>query len=489
MSDFAAISTMRRYCGEVLDKVFPYEARMKAVNKYYGDKNLYCKWRGINSDSLRNIIVNFTNLNMQANNKFFLEIVYYNNSALTFELNSPNFVFYSQEINYITFHFYASAVTDTLPFTATFSIITNSIATDYFYVFIIIGLVILTFVIIVVLLIRFSKVFSKKAPKIAARNANNLNSSSNSNHTNAVTQRMIENFIVQQNEYLQRIFLREEKKKKKNLIALEKLFSDDLKSTKFNMTDNQHVDICGNCTICLEDFISDTEIITLSCKHSFHLCCLKNWLLTVILNPKCPNCNDNILDQSEESSEESISDDEIGQSQSNYSHSISRVNVNNYGEDSNRPDNMEISNFNQNNIVNNTVNTVYPRTYLNTHHNQINNNYNDNNIPLTNNPIRFQQVYRREGNTDNNNNNSNIHDSTLQRNFRDEAFNNITSISIDNRSIYQSGDNNGDLNNNAINKNNININRNANRIDRSIRNQLYRHNTNNYVLGEGDDVS
>ena len=51
------------------------------------------------------------------------------------------------------------------------------------------------------------------------------------------------------------------------------------------------------CTICLEEFKDGlSSIITTKCKHSFHEKCFKNWVFKNILFPKCPNCNNPILD-------------------------------------------------------------------------------------------------------------------------------------------------------------------------------------------------
>ena len=98
------------------------------------------------------------------------------------------------------------------------------------------------------------------------------------------------------------MFLREEKKKKKNLAALEKLFNDEFKTEKFE--DKQDKEFT-NCTIRLEDYVPETEVLTLACRHTFHYIYLKDWLWRVLMNPKCPNCNDNIvhLPEDESSSE------------------------------------------------------------------------------------------------------------------------------------------------------------------------------------------
>jgi hypothetical protein len=57
------------------------------------------------------------------------------------------------------------------------------------------------------------------------------------------------------------------------------------------------VNDCFNCTICLEDFKEGlSNIVTTKCKHSFHFKCFKECVWNNILFPKCPNCNNPILE-------------------------------------------------------------------------------------------------------------------------------------------------------------------------------------------------
>ena len=51
------------------------------------------------------------------------------------------------------------------------------------------------------------------------------------------------------------------------------------------------------CTICLEDFKDGKSNVSLTpCQHVFHFKCLSNWLMKNVINPKCPNCNHNFLE-------------------------------------------------------------------------------------------------------------------------------------------------------------------------------------------------
>ena len=53
---------------------------------------------------------------------------------------------------------------------------------------------------------------------------------------------------------------------------------------------------CYKCTICLEEFKEGlSEVVTTKCKHIFHLDCLRNWINNNFSLPKCPNCNELIL--------------------------------------------------------------------------------------------------------------------------------------------------------------------------------------------------
>ena len=46
------------------------------------------------------------------------------------------------------------------------------------------------------------------------------------------------------------------------------------------------------CTICYEDFELYLSVVSITpCQHIFHYRCLNNWLNKNIMNPKCPNCN------------------------------------------------------------------------------------------------------------------------------------------------------------------------------------------------------
>lgn len=59
----------------------------------------------------------------------------------------------------------------------------------------------------------------------------------------------------------------------------------------------------GNiCTICIEDFKENKSKVSVTpCKHVFHYACLSNWLIKNVKNPKCPNCNKNLIEDVKDS--------------------------------------------------------------------------------------------------------------------------------------------------------------------------------------------
>jgi hypothetical protein len=480
---------MRKYCGEVFDRFLPFEARLRQVSNLYGDKNLYCKWRAINTDPNKNINLNITKFFLESPEKYFIEIFYYDGTSNTYDFTSKYFYVTSTAINFIILHFYSPQKNPNLPFSASFEYADGvSISINYLNIFIIVGLVILGCVILTIFLNRCSKFFSRTN----AQNLSNNTSRINQQIANVPpTQRIIQDFIEEREEYQNRMFLREEKKKQKNLAALDKLFSEELKTQKYSEKEDKEF---TNCTICLEDYAADSEVITLACRHTFHYSCLKDWLLRVLLHPRCPNCNDNLIDLPEESSSESESESYLQSESSNISargNYNRNLNINrNYGRN-NTYSNLNRNNNNSVNNLNQYINRTYSRVdnnnnglnrtqilIVNNNQSDILNNNNDsrenNGNMHSNNNLMYIQNNRSSLNNENNSN-------SLIRRGREDAFNNLTAISIDTRSL-----NNGD---NFVMNSNNNANSNLQgQIDIINRNNvIFRHDTNNFVLNPDHD--
>ena len=48
----------------------------------------------------------------------------------------------------------------------------------------------------------------------------------------------------------------------------------------------------NKCSICLEEYIENNNIIKLNCEHQYHKECIKEWLN---INRNCPQCRKNII--------------------------------------------------------------------------------------------------------------------------------------------------------------------------------------------------
>ena len=62
--------------------------------------------------------------------------------------------------------------------------------------------------------------------------------------------------------------------------------------TKVLVYDNTMKSIETKCSICLTDFNLKDKIISLECKHIFHVKCIRQWLSN---GKKCPNCNSTVV--------------------------------------------------------------------------------------------------------------------------------------------------------------------------------------------------
>ena len=84
--------------------------------------------------------------------------------------------------------------------------------------------------------------------------------------------------------------------KKQNTEKLNRLFETTLVEHSYKKEYNQYG---GGCSICLENFNKKSKVSITSCSHVFHYKCIHEWLFKNILCPKCPNCNNEVLNEKE----------------------------------------------------------------------------------------------------------------------------------------------------------------------------------------------
>ena len=71
----------------VIDRLIPFKGILQSRDGIYSDKNLYCKWKGINSNMNSRIFLNLTIFELQEE-KYYIEIIYLNGSSKTYDINS-----------------------------------------------------------------------------------------------------------------------------------------------------------------------------------------------------------------------------------------------------------------------------------------------------------------------------------------------------------------------------------------------------------------
>jgi len=63
---------------------------------------------------------------------------------------------------------------------------------------------------------------------------------------------------------------------------------------RFYPEDKQYKYCTESCSICLEQFNTESSIINTDCNHLFHSHCLKKWLTTACYSQSCPICRNNL---------------------------------------------------------------------------------------------------------------------------------------------------------------------------------------------------
>ena len=89
----------------------------------------------------------------------------------------------------------------------------------------------------------------------------------------------------------------EDNLKEINTLKISKLLKTTLLPIKYNKSlETKYGNYSTICTICIEEFKEGKSKVSFTpCQHVFHYKCLKDWLMKNVLNPKCPNCNYNLL--------------------------------------------------------------------------------------------------------------------------------------------------------------------------------------------------
>jgi hypothetical protein len=272
-------SISKQYCGESTwefnddNKI---EFSMPLVGGYYGKKILYCEYTFTLSDDDKNNYyrIEYEMLSSQINNvEIILSIQYSDDTILGYlSRNAISRDFDGiQEIKLmITFKDRLS----TLPFS--FSI--EKKETSKLILYITIAIIILACILCALFIYLISKKISQNA-RLRQRALFQLAMNAqrgdyNSEHSSAASGEVDV----------------EEENKKKIEILLKTTLAKKIFTKNLGLKDG------NTCTICIEDFKDKQSRVSITpCQHIFHYKCLSNWLINNSINPKCPNCNYNLL--------------------------------------------------------------------------------------------------------------------------------------------------------------------------------------------------
>ncbi len=235
---------------------------LQEKNGSYGLTNLYCSWKVyIPSDKFIEIsLINYSN-NYFSNSILVIEVTYQNGVT---KYQTSNFRVFdwnvSDDIKAVNFHYFTLKSYSFRPFEIKVGPASGN-GSGINYTGIIIAVL---SVLIVCIIITF----------IIIKCRNNL------------TAYRAQNQAININNYI--ISGSQEELRRKNQKILDKLLQTVLKPVKYTESLNKYGTAC---TICLDEFISTSEVTNLECGHLFHHDCLKDWLNKNVLSPKCPNCN------------------------------------------------------------------------------------------------------------------------------------------------------------------------------------------------------
>ena len=277
--DTSSISIQETYCGTssiTLDKDFTFT--MPKIHDVYGTRSVYCEYQFITSekeDYYYNIDYkfnsNYTSEQLSVNLYLIVKYNDYTSSTGLLEVKEINKDFHFVKEIILILYFEHSF--PSLPFSL---VITRKKDNSKITLYITIGIILVSCIICALAIYCLSKKISENA-RLRQRALFEIAMA----HQNGVDN--------DDDEY-------EEQRKieTENKLKIQFALKHSLKAKRFL---KKYGTKDGNtCTICIEDFKEKISKVSITpCKHVFHYQCLSNWLIKNIINPKCPNCNYNLI--------------------------------------------------------------------------------------------------------------------------------------------------------------------------------------------------
>ena len=258
---------MNKFCG---DSSINFEGSSQSislprVDEFYGRESLLCQYVFKNAHPKNTIYATVDIMPKYISNaKFIIGATLEDGTSKKRELLLTQNLVRIDNANEITIYYIQSKIFPDLPFVMTLTLEKSKIS--------------ITLIITIVLLIFLSVICAISgylfSQKIARKNKMNARQEEQGvirgGLSNAQVSRVLDQIL-----------------KEARLKEIENMFKNTIKAIPFNKTVGKYN---TSCTICIEDFQEEHIVCVTECLHLFHVECLKKWLITNVMNPKCPNC-------------------------------------------------------------------------------------------------------------------------------------------------------------------------------------------------------
>lgn len=281
-TDSASQKIMNTYCGNQsiqLDKENNCKLSLPIIESGYGKDNLFCRY-SLSNIKNKNKIYSEINISQQYlfDIKLVISVIFQDGTNAQRLVEYPQYLVKIENAKEVSFYYYQKYKFYGQPFTILTTFQKTKISLT----------LILTIILTVLLFILCGISVFIISKKIAEKNRLKINAESN--ESIGIRENAIHNEEIAQREM-------EKKLKEARMKEIEVIFENSLKPIPFNEEVGKYN---TNCTICIENFTHEHFVSLTECFHVFHGHCLKQWLITNLMNPKCPNCGHFLLKDGKE---------------------------------------------------------------------------------------------------------------------------------------------------------------------------------------------
>ena len=278
-NDSESISIQNNYCGSTnLTIKDEYIFEMPKIYGKYGIKSIFCHYTFFLSDIIKNYNINF-DFNTEFIDDFnkihlFLFLIFRNNTLSKIKLDKAKINIDSHDIKNFEFMLYLESSFISFPFNLSIKDIinfSNSSMNNY-------TVLIVSSVLGFILFIIGVFILTKKLYKIDREN--------HMSHMDDIISRQLDEGNEEK--------LKRKKLEKNNKLKIKYALNNYLCPKEYT---ELYQNYSQSCSICMEAFNIFHKVSITPCKHIFHFNCLSNWLDRNALNPKCPNCNFNLIQE------------------------------------------------------------------------------------------------------------------------------------------------------------------------------------------------